>query len=324
MNKKTLKAIGGYFELELPKGKGILYPDAKKYQSARAAFYALLLKIKPACVWMPFYICDSMLAPLEKANIKIKFYSLNLDLSIKDDFKLKKNEYLLYVNYFGICEKIQEEILEKYTSDKIIFDHSQAFFQPPKNCLATIYSPRKFFGVPDGGLLVTNLDINEPLEIDTESINRASHLLKRLAGEPEDGYLDFRNNDDSLNDFEPKKMSLFTERILNSIDYKTAKKTRNRNFKYLSKKLEKNNILKINSKSIDGPMGYPFLRVSNNLKKKLIESRVFIPTYWPEVISRLNSEGIEENLVENLKTIPCDQRNDISSIKKLVEIINEY
>ena len=50
------KAIGGYFELELPRGQDDYYPQALKYQSARAAFYALLLFAKPQRVWMPYYI----------------------------------------------------------------------------------------------------------------------------------------------------------------------------------------------------------------------------------------------------------------------------
>ena len=40
-------AIGGYFELELPPPRGERYPDALRYQSARAAFLALLLAGRP-------------------------------------------------------------------------------------------------------------------------------------------------------------------------------------------------------------------------------------------------------------------------------------
>ena len=66
------------------------------------------------------------------------------------------------MNYFGVCEKVQDELLLKYNSEQLVFDHSQAFFTPPKKCLATIYSPRKFFGVPDGGLLFTEVKIQLP------------------------------------------------------------------------------------------------------------------------------------------------------------------
>jgi hypothetical protein len=63
------KAIGGYFELELSRGRGEYYPDAYRFQSARAAFLALLQTGQPARVWMPRYLCDSMFEPLRRSGI---------------------------------------------------------------------------------------------------------------------------------------------------------------------------------------------------------------------------------------------------------------
>lgn len=319
------KAIGGYFELELPEVKGHYYPEALKYQSARAAFYDLLLHVKPNKVWMPYYICGSMLEPLEKANIETGFYSINLDFSIKDAPLLKEDELLLYVNYFGICTEHQNIILQKFNPQQIIFDHAQAFFEPPKNCLATIYSPRKFFGVPDGGLLITNLPMQEPKERDNNSIDRCTHLLKRLAGEPEDGYKDFQIADESLKDFTPKKMSQLTEKLLLSIDYQTIIEKRNSNFKELHNELAVKNILKINIENINGPMVYPFLIEENslNIKSKLLENRVFIANYWPDLKDRTPKKYNEIKLLNQLLPLPCDQRyinSDLVIIKKIVDI----
>lgn len=314
------KAIGGYFELELPRGQGHYYPQALKYQSARATFYALLLFIKPKRVWMPYYICDSMLAPLIKAEIEVCFYSLNKDLSIQDDFELEKNDLLLYVNYFGVCSHIQDLILKKYNKEQIVFDHSQAFFVPPMDCLATIYSPRKFFGVPDGGLLVTSLNMIEPEKQDTGSFARTSHLLHRLAGEPEDGYMAYQANEKTLEDFQPRKMSVLTERLLNSINYDLVKQVRNTNFKKVHSQIGHSNDFEINQENINGPMGYPYLANNSELRSSLIKRRVFIPTYWPEVLERPGVTGTEKQLVENMNLIPCDQRY---SLNDMTEIIKE-
>lgn len=317
------KAIGGYFELELPHGQGHYYPQALKYQSARATFYALLLFIKPKRVWMPYYICDSMLAPLIKAEIEVCFYSLNKDLSIQDDFELEKNDLLLYVNYFGVCSHIQDLILKKYNKEQIVFDHSQAFFVPPMDCLATIYSPRKFFGVPDGGLLVTSLNMIEPEKQDTGSFARTSHLLHRLAGEPEDGYMAYQANEKTLEDFQPRKMSVLTEKILNSINYEVVKKIRNENFASLHDQLSKTNAFEVNQKSINGPMGYPYRNQNSELRNVLINSRVFIPTYWPEVIERKGVEDTERLLVKSLNLLPCDQRYDKTNMGFIVKILKD-
>lgn len=304
------KSVGGYFELELSSGNGTYYPEALKYQSARSAFYALLLYCKPKRVWMPYYICDTMLAPLEKSGIEIVFYSLNSDFTIADDIELKLDDKLLYVNYFGLCSAFQDELLKRYDSKQIIFDHSQAFFCRPKECLATIYSPRKFFGVPDGGYLITSLEMQEPTTIDDDSINRSKHLFLRLSGEPEDGYVEYQKAEESLKLIEPKRMSLLTERLLASIDFQAVKYKREANFRELHSTLGEKNVIDLMFENIEGPMIYPYLQATGatELKAKLISERCFIATYWPECRERLDGYDVEKNFVENLIPLPCDQR----------------
>lgn len=304
------KAIGGYFELELPRGRGQYYPEALKYQSARSAFYALLLHYKPSKVWMPYFICDSMLAPLEAAGVEFSFYSINSDFSIKDTLELSDKELLLYVNYFGLCGKAEDELIRRFDPKKLIFDHSQAFFAPPKDCLATIYSPRKFFGVPDGGLLITSLDMQEPECIDRDSIHRAKHLLLRLAGEPEDGYVAYQQAEESLKSIEPKRMSLLTERILTSIDYEEVKTAREENFKALHTILAEKNTIALMFDHVEGPMVYPFMPVSGaaRLKANLIKRRCFVATYWPDCEGRVVNSLFESKLLSNLVALPIDQR----------------
>src|SRR5690606_502232 len=126
---------------------------------------------------------------------------------------------ILYVNYFGICHKNQSRILNCFNPNQVIFDHSQAFFQPPLDCAATIYSPRKFFGIPDGGLLLTKIPLQGPEIQDCDSLSRSSHLLKRLALSPEAGYSDYKTADESLIDLSPKRMSQLTEKIYQSLDH---------------------------------------------------------------------------------------------------------
>lgn len=304
------KALGGYFELEIPAGGGMYYPDALKYQSARSAFYALLLYCKPKRVWMPYYICDTMLAPLEKAGIEVAFYSLHSDFTIADDIELKFSDKLLYVNYFGLCSAFQDELIKRYDPQQIIFDHSQAFFCKPKACLATIYSPRKFFGVPDGGFLITSLEMQEPAIIDEDSINRSNHLLQRLAGEPEDGYAAYQQAEESLKLIEPRRMSLLTQRLLASVDYHAVKNKREFNFMELHSVLGGRNVIDLELDHVEGPMVYPYIQdvMAAELKVKLISQRCFIATYWPECKGRLVGFEIEKKIVENLISLPCDQR----------------
>ena len=315
-------AIGGYFSLELPKLKEHYHPELLNFQSARAGFYALLEAGSPSKVWMPHYICDSMLSPLHEIGVPVSFYSLNSDFSIKDDIKLLDGEWILYVNYFGICGAEQNRLLSKYPKEQIVFDHSQAFFQKPLDCLATIYSPRKFFGVPDGGMLSTQLEIRSDLVRDESSYDRTKHLLKRACFTPEKGYADYQVAESTLQNFQPKSMSVFTDHLLKTIDYSTVKKQRNSNFWYLHETLASVNKIQIDRTYVDGPMVYPFLTDDINLKFELIRERVFVPTYWPEVGRRSNSGVFEHKLLAGLNALPCDQRYSVKEMDEILKVVN--
>lgn len=316
------EAVGGYFELELPSGTAGLYPEALRFQSARASFYALLCAGRPRKVWMPHYICDSMLGPLSKAGIEFSFYSVNEDFSIKDEIYLHPDEWILYVNYFGVCSGRQREILSKFNPEQVVFDHSQAFFVPPFDCLATIYSPRKFFGIPDGGLLITKLPVPEPEEIDEGSIQRSLPLLMRLAGTPESGYADHQAAEKTLEDFRYRRMSALTERLLSSIDYEAARSKRDENFRFLHKELGPHNRLEIDAGDIDGPLCYPFFNDLKGLRAVLIKERVFTPTYWETCLARVKAESLECEFVSSLVPIPCDQRYSGKDYGATMRIIN--
>ena len=321
------KPIGGYFELELAEEKAHLYPEALKFQSSRASFYALLKSGMPDRVWVPRYICDSMLLPIQALSIPIQFYDLTEDLKVNESVVLKEGDWIVYVNYFGVCAKQENDLLKRFNPAQVIFDHSQAFFAPPLKCLATIYSPRKFFGVPDGGYLMTNIAINEPVEADSQVQSRCEHLLLRLDSHIQQGYKAFNKSEESFNDVQPYKMAKLTTRLLTSIDYKTIKNKRNHNFLWLHERLRHLNLFKLNVPLVDGPLCYPLLIENSEIKMQLLKKRIFIATYWKEVQKRVEVNSKEYFFVENMLPIPCDQRyneKDMSFIvDSILKIINQ-
>jgi len=313
--------IGGYFELEFPQTRPIKKRSAFEFQTARASLLALLRASNFKRVWMPYYICDAMLDAVQVAGMEACFYSINDHFGIRNPIELDKSDLLLFVNYFGVCSHSVQDVLSQYNASQIVLDCSQAFYFDNANCLACIYSPRKFFGLPDGGLLVSKLSIPVPTEVDQGSQFRMQHLIKRLYGSPESGYPDYLEAEASLSEPEPKQMSKLTRRIFLSIDYDSARIRRNHNFSVLHKSLRYTNLINVELASVDGPLCYPYLCRNNSLKKKLIANRVFIPTYWKEVLSRVSDTSFEKQLVENCLPLPCDQRYDHRSMMRLVDIL---
>lgn len=325
MSSQNHREIGGYMGFDLNNLNQFPYHNARKYNSARSAFLDLLQNLKVESIWVPKFICDTMLKPLEILKINIKFYDLDANFYPQIPSELEKNDYLLYVNYFGICTQNQEKLVSLYPCDKIIFDHSQAFFVEPFEGAHTIYSPRKFFAVADGGLLITEKDI-KPVDAsnqEDELIEQYKHLFIRSISCAQQGYMQFQKAEAMLNDCIPKKISPISELILNNIDYLHVKEKRLNNFKYLHSKLGKFNQLNICLENLESPLTYPFLS-SRKYSEYLIKNKIFIPTYWNDCLTRVSSNSTEYQFVNGITHFVCDQRYSIEEMQFQVDKVKEY
>jgi hypothetical protein len=304
------EAIGGYLELELPRGSGELYPRALRFQSGRAAFLALLETGRPRRIWMPWYNCETMLEPPSMAGIPIERYRLDDNLDVVDnDIALAADDWLLAVNYFGVCDMQVSRLLERFPRRQIVIDNSQALFAPPADCLATIYSPRKFFGIPDGGYLITQLPVATPAEQDDGSIERCAPLLVRIDQGPEAGYEGVRAARATLRGQRPKRMSALTRHLLAHIDYPVAIEQRNRNYARYHERLAKENAFPLPATSPHAPLCYPFWNHRADLQAPLSARRVYAPKYWPHVRGVTGtSDDLEYRLSTECLALPCDQR----------------
>ncbi|MBU3014056.1 hypothetical protein KO488_04755 [Poseidonibacter lekithochrous] len=313
-----IKEIGGYFELELPNGDEY-HNNLMKLNSGRSCFKYILKAQKPNKVYIPNYICDSVIEPLEELNIKYEFYNIDENFEIIQDISLKEDENLFYVNYFALKSKYIKKLADRY-SNKLIIDNTQAFFEKPLNNIDTIYSPRKFFGVCDGGYLSTNKLLNEDLEQD-ESYNHSIQLLGRLDKDASSFYDNYQKAEQKLINQPIKIISKLTQKILSSIDYENAKKIRRENFDFLHNKLKGINLLNIENNLDFVPFVYPLMIEDKSLREKLIKNKIYIAKYWNEVLERKNISEIEKSFVNKIIPLPCDNRYRLDDMNKIVEVI---
>lgn len=315
-----MDAIGGYFELELRKGEHF-HKQAFRFNSARNCFEYILLARKYTKIYIPYYTCEVMLQPLQKYGISYEFYSINDCLEPIELPKIHSNEALLYTNYYGLKQSYVEFLAGIY-GNQLIVDNAQAFFAPRVDGIDTFYSPRKFFGVPDGGYLYTDAILQHNFVAD-KSYHRMQHLLLRIEEGAENGYSLFRKADESLDNQPIHKMSYLTERLLQNVDYSYIRKKRKENFLFLQHSLSESNKLVIKEDDDSVPMIYPYLTVNVQLKKKLIDKRIFVATYWPNVEKWCNADSIECFLARNLIAIPIDQRYGVREMSKILDLIND-
>jgi len=314
------KAIGGYFGIEMKSGISY-HENGMALNSGRNCLKYILGARKYSHVYVPFYTCDAILEPLKELNVRYEFYSINESMELIKLPKINEDGALLYINYFGLKSNYIKKLAKSVPN--LIVDAAQAFYMKPVRGIDTFYSPRKFFGVPGGGYVYTEKILPNDIPEDL-SINRFSHLLLRVEQGAEGGYEDFVQNEKSFSRKPVRKMSKLTNLLMHSIDYKFSLKKRNENFRYLHEHLKGENEIKwIEPDSLKGPMVYPFFSNKNGLREKLIENRVYIATYWPNLFDLTEKKSFEFRLYENLLPLPIDQRYGKEEMDFIIEKVLE-
>jgi hypothetical protein len=316
------KEIGGYFELELNDFGSIYHNDLVALNSGRNALKYILKQSNYKRIYIPYYTCDVILQPLEELGIEYEFYHINHKFEPIDVDPIN-GEAILYVNYFGVMQQQVNDIVNKYKN--VIIDNSQAFFDKPIPKVDSFFSPRKFFGLPDGGFAYCPENIDLQLERDNKSDSTFSHLLIRANRGAEAGYDEFRKNDELVGSRSLKKISLLTEKLMRNIDFPKHQRIRMENFNYLHSKLKDKNELShlLNPSRIKAPMVYPFLRKGNSdLRRLLISNKVFTAIYWPNVKVWLNEKITNETYFQdNIIALPIDHRYNIRDLNTILKYI---
>ena len=312
----NVKEIGGYFGLEKLISNEY-YPELAAVNNARCALLYIIKVRHYNKVYLPYFLCDSVRLVLERERIPFEEYRIAKTFLPVLDIKTNSDEVVYIVNYYGlICEEQLVGLKNRYGN--IVVDNAQAFFARPVKGIDTLYSCRKYFGVPDGGYAYTEADFHEDIPEDV-SMDRMKHILGRFEGtSASDYYDDFNNNDESFKEIELRHMSKLTHNILGAIDYQAAKRRREENFLFLSKALGEKNLLKI--KCPPGPYAYPFY-IQNGMafKKELAKRKIFVATLWPNVLG--TGLDIETDLTENILPLPCDQRYSEVDMQRVADAV---
>jgi hypothetical protein len=143
-----------------------------------------------------------------------------------------------------------------------------------------------------------------------------------MAYPAQDGYPNYLESENSLRDTRPLRMSRLTRRILAGIDMPAVKRQRRENFMTLATRLDQHNLHEWVLDGESAPLCYPLIlgRDAGNLKRDLLGKGIYIPTFWPEVRSRV-SDGIEYQLTERCLAVPCDQRYSRDQMSYLADEI---
>ena len=311
-----MKEIGGYFGLE---------------QFTGAEYHAGLLAVNTACggleyllrargikkLYLPYYLCSSVSRRCEQCGCAYEYYHVGRDFLPVFDKELGEAEYLYVVNYYGQLDRETAIALQRRYRN-VIWDNVQAFFQHPVAGLDTLYSCRKFFGVPDGAYVSTDARLPGELERDI-SMGRVKHLLGRFEENAGAYYRDFQRNEEALEDLPLREMSSLTHNLLRAVDYALVMRRREENYLLLQAALGPVNPLRLRLPM--GPYAYPwYCEQAVELRARLVKEGIFIPTLWPNVLAL--EKGVERELAEKILPLPCDQRYDAADMRRLLSALS--
>lgn len=310
-----MEEIGGYIELEhyhLP----MIHQKAIALNCGRNCLAYVIRARKIKIILLPKFICKSIIDICKREEVQVRYYSIN-EYLLPENIILQEEEWLYIINYYGqLSNQKIRMIYKKY--HRVIIDHAQAYFQNPIKGIDTLYTCRKFFGVPDGAFLYTDYILEQDIPQD-QSYKRMNFLMGRYEKTASEFYEEYSSNNEMFNGEPIKGMSKLTKNFLHSIDYKRVKKIRTENYEYLYQQFY--SINKLELQKVKGAFMYPlYIRNGEFVRKKLKNRKIYIPILWPDTMDICIESDLEYQFAINILPIPCDQRYG----KKEMEIIVEY
>lgn len=312
-----MKEIGGYIELDtynLP----MWHNSALALNCGRNCLAFLIQTKKIHRIMLPYFLCGSVQDVCRREGVEIRFYHVDFHFC-PEEIRLREDEWLYVVNYYGqLKNTFLVEIAEKYK--RVIVDNAQAFYQDPINGIDTIYTCRKYFGVADGAFLYTDVEaafMEDGMRRD-ESYDRMRFILGRFERTASEFYSEYVENNEFFADEPVKRMSKLTENLLHGIDYEAVKRCRTSNFQILHKALREVNRLELSVP--EGAFMYPlYAECGREMRRRLREEQIFIPTLWPDAAG----DSVEADMAENILPLPVDQRYGEEEMKFILKKVME-
>ena len=230
-------------------------------------------------MYVPYYVCPVIRRALIKEKCKPIFF--HIDDNFMPVCEFNENAFILYPNYFGVCDKNVGLLVQKYKH--LIVDNAHSFYNEPTG-FSCFNSARKFLNVYNGSYLWIK-DIGG---------NYAQEKEYRFAPKNEE---EMYKNEMEFEDAEIELLNDFTANEILKFDIQNE---RRKNFLKLHEKYANKNLLNIDTNSIS-PFCYPCLledeAQADKLAKELEKAGLKIYRYWEELPKNFNEYKFFRNLV---------------------------
>jgi len=330
------KVIGGVFGLESEVGGAVgpvpfLGGGPRLLGNARSGIWMVVQQTRPGQIWMPSYLCSSMLDGVPD-RARVRYYDVDDTLRVTDPRWIEQvdhDDLVVFIDYFGFPADRQSLGAAKTRGAWVLEDACQAMLTEQVGEAAdfVLYSPRKFFGVPDGGILTARSDLpasDVPLQKLPEDwwlTSWRSTLFRRdfdRGADRRDWFDLFRQAEASV-PVGPYAMSELASALVSRVDASAVARRRRENYALLLERLASCALF---PRLPDGvvPLGFP-IRTSRRdaVRQRLFAEDIFPPVHWPigDVVPPAHQHS--HRLSAEIMTLPCDQRYDRDDMNRIAE-----
>jgi hypothetical protein len=322
------RLLGGVFGIKDQSASATKPPfsglSVSYFLSARSAIYALCVELQPRVAWLPAYLCPTMLEPFGRLNVPVCYYDAGPGFGPPANWltQVQASDLVFAIHYFGFPNRELPVAALVERGAVVIEDASQAMFarQIYPDSLYLLFSARKFFGVPDGGILASvrgdaiRCRSLEPPPADWWSKSLAVIRMRaEFDGEcaVENHWFQlFQSVEASFPVGLFRSSDLARNLIETGTDYEQMKKARRRNYCVLAERLgEFAAFPSLDEETV--PLGFPVQvdeRIRDRVLTSLYEQRIYPPVHWRLEADVPPNYSTAHALSRRILTLICDQR----------------
>lgn len=337
------KIIGGMFGLEtLPPaaaGSGpvpaFLAGSHLRLATARSAFRLLAEHLSPATVWLPSYLCGVISRALPAGGPQVRFYAMDERLQVADPgwlVQVARGDLVVFIDYFGFNHWAEHGAAARQRGAWVVEDACQALLNETfcEHSHYVIVSPRKFVGVPDGGILLAaggsvlpTLELpSPPADWWQEALAAAQQRAEFDRHGGDRGWFELFRKFDPAGPMTPTRMSELTSVLLaRAVDYATVARRRRENYRWLAAALPELALFPELPAEVV-PLGFPVrVRARDRVRQVLFDAAIYPPVHWPLHGVVPPEFSSSHRLAGELMTLPCDQRCDEDDLRRISKLL---
>jgi len=303
--------------------------------NGRSGIAILIDLLNPNNVWMPSYLCPTMIQATDQKVTNLRFYEIDYNLripSVNWIEQIQTGDIVVLIDYFGFPLDSKDATLAKKQGAWVLEDACQALLSEHVGQYSdfVLYSPRKFIGVPDGGIVVSccdtqfdDIELEPPpeswwLKMLEATINRRE--FDQYGGER--GWYQLFCETDTATPCGYYAMSELSRRLLfTAFEYSEIAQRRIENYSVLANELRD---MALFPELLEGtvPLGFPVRHSQRDqIRENLFQEQIYPPVHWP--LDQVTPEEFygSRRLAEYIMTLPCDQRCDKIDMERMAQIV---